>query len=166
MKRTRSGAGVAAALTAITITFGAAAMAADTYRWIDQQGRVNFSDRPPPPSARQVEERQYGTAPADTAPAYTVRKAEEDFPVELYTAEGCGELCASARDFLGKRGIRFAERQLSNEQDLAAYRANFGTPEEVPAITIGKQTMKGYEPGRWNRMLDDAGYPKTPVPPR
>lgn len=156
-----------AAGLAVALAFvGASASAADTYRWVDKSGRVNFSDRPPPPGAQQVEQKQFGSTPADTVPDYALRKATEDFPVELYTAENCGAYCDNARDLLTRRGVPFTERKITNEAEHAAFLERFGLPDEVPAIAVGSQTFKGYESGRWNRMLDDAGYPKTPQAPR
>ena len=31
---------------------------------------------------------------------------------------------------------------------------------DVPVLTVGRQTMRGYAPGEWNGYLDAAGYPK------
>lgn len=155
--------------TGLAILFGClctAAGAAETYRWVDEQGRVNYADRPPPPNVRQVIQKQFDTPAADTVPAYSVSKAAEDFPVALYTTDSCGEVCDEARTFLGKRGVPFTEHRIATEADIAAYRERFGTPEEVPALSVGNQTLKGYESVRWTRMLDDAGYPKTPLPAR
>jgi len=166
MRRRRLPLRVAIGLAAVVGGLGAPAWGADTYRWVDQQGRVNYSDRPPPPNVRAVVEKQFDATAADTAPTYSVRKATEDFPVELYTTDTCGEACDEARSFLGKRGVPFTEHKVATEADIATYRERFGTPEEVPAITVGRQTAKGYESVRWTRMLDDAGYPKSPQPPR
>ncbi|ATE60895.1 glutaredoxin family protein [Thauera sinica] len=154
-------AGLAAALAGL----GAADATAqtDTYRWVDQRGQVNYSDRPPPPEVRKVEERRFGSAPADTAPSYTLRTAAEEFPIDLYVADNCGQYCDTARESLTRRGVPFTEHKVDDEAELAAYRERFGQPEEVPAIAVGRQTMKGYDGARWMRMLDDAGYPKAPV---
>lgn len=141
------------------------AQGADTYRWVDQRGQVHYADRPPS-DAGKAAVKQFGDAPADTAPAYAVRKAAADFPVELYTSESCGGLCDEARGFLAQRGVPYTERKLANEADVEAYRTRFDAPEEVPAISVGRRTDRGFEPGRWTRMLDSAGYPRTPLPPR
>ncbi len=166
MSRPKHMRGGRVALAMLVFALGGVAVAEDTYRWVDERGQVNFSDLPPPPGARQVEIIRGASGPADTALAYSVRKAAADFPVTLYTGKDCGEPCALGRDLLARRGIPFSEQEIVTEEDLAAYRARFGTPDEVPAIAVGSQTMKGFEAGRWGSMLDDAGYPKTPIPPR
>ncbi len=154
------------ALAILLCVTGGTAMAEDTYRWVDERGQVNFSDLPPPPGARQVEIIRGAAGPADPTLVYSVRKAAADFPVTLYTGKDCGDPCALGRDLLARRGIPFSEKEIVTEDDLAAYRTRFGAPDEVPAIAVGSQTMKGFEAGRWGSMLDDAGYPKTPIPPR
>lgn len=136
-----------------------------TYRWVDERGQVHFSDQPPPASARQAEERRYSGSRADTVPSYTERKLNEDFPVTLYTADSCEDICVQARSLLDKRGISYTEIKLVTEEDLEKYRAIFGSPEEVPALTVGSQPFKGFGPESWNRLLDTAGYPRT-LPPR
>jgi hypothetical protein len=38
---------------------------------------------------------------------------------------------------------------------------------EVPVLRVGRDTMRGFEEGRWNTSLDAAGYPQTAmIPPR
>jgi hypothetical protein len=37
----------------------------------------------------------------------------------------------------------------------------------APVLTVGdKLVAKGYSEARWQAMLDEAGYPKTPAPRR
>jgi hypothetical protein len=37
----------------------------------------------------------------------------------------------------------------------------------APVLTVGdKLVAKGYSESRWQAMLDEAGYPKTPAPRR
>ncbi len=143
---------------------GAAAADSVTWRWVDAAGVVHYSDQPPPPGAQQVEQVRLSSGRADAVPGYATRKAAEDFPVTLYTAENCVELCAKARDFLVARGIPFTERIMRSEEDLAEFRRVFGPPDEVPAATVGRQPLRGFEAGAWQRLLDDVGYPRTDRP--
>jgi len=153
---------VLVALVAVSGTLAAQS----AYRWVDEQGRVHYSDQPPPPRARQVEEKRLSAPRPDPTPAYTVSKAAADFPVTLYSAESCAELCARARALLAARGIPYIERIVKTEEDLAAYRQVFGQPDEVPAATVGRKPLRGFEAGAWNHLLDEAGYPRTALPPR
>ncbi|NMG37207.1 DUF4124 domain-containing protein [Azoarcus sp. TTM-91] len=153
--------GTAAALLAAACA-GALAQAPTTYRWVDGNGRVNYSDQPPPASIRQLDEKRYSGAPAaDTTPSYAVRQAMANFPVAVFVTQDCQAPCNLARDLLKRRGIPFQEHKLESTEEVQAYRELFGTPEQVPAITIGRMNFKGYETTAWEKMLDDAGYPKS-----
>lgn len=141
------------------------AEAQTTYRWKDAQGRVHFSDQPPPPEVRELDEQRYAAPAATQVPSYTLRKLTAEFPVTLYTADNCGDFCAQARALLNKRGVPFAERKLATAEDHAAFRRDFNAAPEVPALAVGRSQLRGFETGSWNRLLDDAGYPKTPLLP-
>jgi hypothetical protein len=153
------------ALIALAALSGAVA-AQTAYRWVDEQGKVHYSDQPPPPSARQAEEKHLSAGRPDAVPAYAVSKAAADFPVTLYTAETCAEPCAQARALLAGRGIPYVERIVKTEEDAAGYRRVFGAPDEVPAATVGRRPLRGFEAGAWHVALDEAGYPRTPLPTR
>ncbi len=153
---------LAAALLAAAPLLGAQT----TYRWVDERGVVHYADQPPPAGARQVDERRFVPGSATPLPSYTTTVAMENFPVTLYVSENCGNPCAIAKAYLDRRGVPYTERVLQQEDDLADYRAALGTPEEVPAITVGRFPYKGFLESAWQRLLDDAGYPRTALPTR
>lgn len=135
-----------------------------TYRWVDERGQINYSDLPPPSAVQAVEARRFAAPPPDQTLPYALRKLTEDFPVTLYSSENCGEACAAARALLDGRGVPYTETRIATAEALASYRERFGSPESVPTLTIGSTPYKGFESTAWNRLLDNAGYPKTPVP--
>lgn len=150
----------------LALPLTAAAQEKTTYRWVDERGQVHYSDLPPPSSVLKLEVQRYAAPPPDPTPSYTLRKLTADFPVTLYTSDNCGELCTAARTLLQRRGIPFTESSIATQADLASYRERFGTPETVPTLTVGTTPYKGFEAGAWNGLLDEVGYPKTPVPGR
>jgi len=135
--------------------------AAQLYRWVDEQGRVEWRDTPPPASAKNVERRTLGpnTIQTSTLP-YNVQQAVKDFPVTLWVFD-CGEPCNAARNHLTRRGIPHTERDADKERD--ALRRITGS-QEAPVLTIGARQLKGYLVADWDAALDAAGYPRTPVP--
>ncbi|PTD97216.1 glutaredoxin family protein [Pseudothauera lacus] len=153
-------------LTALLTATPALLAQGTTYRWVDEQGRVHYSDQPPPQQVRQVEERRFVPRSADQVPAYTVSVAADTYPVTLYVSETCGDPCQRAKAYLDGRGVPYTERVLRNEEDVAAYRAALGEPEEIPAITVGHLPFKGFLESSWARLLDDAGYPRSAPPMR
>lgn len=143
------------------------AQSAPLYRWVDLDGKVHYSEQPPPPStARKVEEKILGTPPADDGQLpYASRLAAKNFPVTLYSSE-CGEPCTRAREHLTQRGVPFNEKNAGTPEVQAELKKLIGALE-VPVLAIGTAIrLKGYEPGAWNTALDEAGYPKSAPYPR
>lgn len=143
------------------------AQSASLYRWVDLDGKVHYSEQPPPPSAaRKVEEKTLGTPPADDVQLpYATRLAAKNFPVTLYNS-GCGEPCTKAREHLTQRGVPFNEKDAGTAEVQAELKKLIGTLE-VPVLAVGTVThLKGYNPGAWNAALDEAGYPKSAPYPR
>ena len=148
----------------VLLAFATAAAAQTVYRWLDKEGRVHYADQSPPQDARQVQEKRLGSANfIETSGAtYAMIRAQENFPVTLYTAPDCSAECKAARDFLGRRGVPYVEVQISSAPEAANYRQVFGGEEIfVPAVTAGSQKQKGFEDVAWTRLLDDTGYPKA-----
>jgi hypothetical protein len=139
---------------------------AQLYRWVDANGRVTYSDQPPPANAQDVQQKKLGNNVFSTEKRpYGTRKAMQDFPVTLYTGQDCGKGCDEARAYLKQRGIAFSEKGLLTPEDAAAYRQNVGDgPLFVPALTVGSQKLKGFEKGAWERLLDETGYPRGGSP--
>lgn len=128
------------------------------FRWTDKQGKVHYGDRPTE-DAVGAEQKKFGTAPETDELSYSTRKAQQDFPVTLYVAPNCEEYCAQARAFLNKRGIPFVEKDLVTKEDVDAFKAKTGG-NSIPAITVGRTLLNGFEAGQWSSELDIAGYPK------
>lgn len=153
----------------VSLALAGSASAQQMYRWVDKHGRVTYSDTPPPPDARKVEEKQLRPSVLQTSGmSYAMKKAVENYPVTLYLGADCPSACDSARHLLRKRGIPATEKILAKPEDVDAYNKLFGTREPlVPSLAVGKQTLKGYQEAAWNRALNDAGYPasEAPLPP-
>jgi len=144
-----------------------------TYRWVDREGRVNYSDQPPPPSARNAEEKKLGApnAIATSGPDFGTRVAAEGSPVTLYSSSDCAVECKLARDFLRQNGIPYGEKLLRTAEDAAAFRGATGSEDLlVPTLLVGTVAHKGYEDAAWRKLLAAAGYPlggagaATPAP--
>jgi glutaredoxin len=157
-------------LALILLAASVASAAASMYRWVDKEGKVHYTDQPPPPgAAAQMEEKRSVTLGVPTAavPAL-LRQAMTDYPVTLYTMTACADFCQSGRDLLKRRGVPFTEKSVVTNQDAAALRALVGSTDKkvsVPVIQVGPKTLVGYSAGQWNDLLDAAGYPKAAPKP-
>ena len=90
---------------------------------------------------------------------YETQRARQNFPVTFYGFPACGSPCQMGRDMLNKRGIPFIEKSLVMQDDMDAFRKASGDGQ-MPAITIGKTWLKGFQAEQWNSELDAAGYPQ------
>lgn len=136
------------------------------YRYVDANGRVVYSDQPPPPNVKDAQTRQLPENVIETDPRpLEARQAAERFPVTLYTFD-C-DICREAQALLVKRGIPFQTVIVSEEAGAAKLKALTGK-QSAPVLTIGdKEIMQGYNEQRWQAMLDEAGYPRAmPTLPR
>lgn len=140
---------------------------AELYRWVDADGKVHYSDQPPPSSAKQVEQRKSTTSkPGEAQLPYALQQAVKSFPVTLYTTD-CGDGCNRARKLLAKRGIPHTEKDATDATTQEELRKLIGANLEVPVLKVGRTVLRGIEEGQWNSALDIAGYPQTAViPPR
>jgi glutaredoxin len=136
------------------------------FRYEDAQGRVVYTDKPPPTDAKKAQAKRIGAnyIETDTVPLAT-QQAAERFPVTLYTF-ACGEICQSAEGLLNKRGVPFTAVNVEEPANAERLKALTGEMT-APVLVVGdKLVAKGYNEARWTSMLDDAGYPKAQPPRR
>ena len=136
---------------------------AQVYRIVGSDGRVTFSDKPP------LEESQVksvvGATAASRAPGnatglpYELQQVASKYPVTFYVSNDCSP-CASARVMLVSRGVPFAEKTVSSNEDVQALQRISGETS-LPFLTIGSQQLKGFSDAEWTQYLNAAGYPLT-----
>lgn len=133
------------------------------YRWVDADGKVHYSDRAPPKTAREVQEKKLNAPAAAKELPYAVRQAANSFPVTLYVSPECGAACKEGREYLGKRGIPFSEKMTTTNEEVAVLRKLLGGKDPgVPVLLVGSKASLGYLQADWAGLLDAAGYPKSP----
>jgi hypothetical protein len=136
------------------------------YRWVDKDGKVQYSDAPPAdPAANATQKRFGGGMGSDSSQLpYATQVAMQRFPVTLYFAADCGDPCRQGRELLVKRGIPFSERDAvaSKEETETVKKLSGGL--FVPVLTVGPNVLKGYREEAWHAALDTAGYPRALLP--
>ena len=143
------------------IALACTAVQADLYRWVDAEGKVHYSDDPPPSDVKQVEKKKVnGGKPGDAPLPYSLQQAVKNFPVTLYTSQ-CGAACTGARELLAKRGVPYNEMDATDATIQIELKKVTGGTVVVPVLKVGSDAIKGFEEGRWNNSLDAAGYPQT-----
>jgi glutaredoxin len=136
------------------------------FKVVGPDGKVTYSDRPPPGAeARTVQVNGDGSiATNDTSLPYALRQVMAKFPVMLYTASQC-DACEMGRALLTRRGIPFAERTATTVEDREAWQKVVGG-QEAPVLKVGAQTLRGFTASAWEETLDVAGYSRqSQLPP-
>lgn len=155
------------ALVALVVgTFSSLSQAQPVYRIVGPDGKVTFSDKPPPAAsnAKVTAAGADGARGVATASLpFELRKVAGQYPVTLYSGDNCGP-CASARSLLTTRGVPFTEKTVSTNDDAQALQRISGD-NSLPFLTIGSQQLKGFSDAEWTQFLDAAGYPKSSVLP-
>ena len=140
---------------------------AQVYRIVGSDGKVTFSDKPPVTEGTP----RVGAANSSSATGgvsaglpYELRQVASKYPVTLYVGDNCGP-CGAGRSMLTSRGIPFAEKTVSSNEDAQALRRLSGD-SSLPFMTIGSQQLKGFSDSEWTQFLDAAGYPSSSALPQ
>jgi glutaredoxin len=149
-------------LLCVSLSSMIAGTRAGIYKWVDGDGRVQFSDRPPPEGgAEQVELPEIntyeGVSVEDLVERLDTRSREpkraKSRKVVMYSASWCG-VCARARRFFQAEGIPFRELDIEKSQsarrDWKRMRAT-----GVPVILVGGKRMSGFSEARFMQLYQD-----------
>jgi glutaredoxin len=147
-------------LLGLLLCAAVAAQAGQLYRWVDAQGRVSYSDQPPPANAKKFTtvSGKANVVEVDKE-SYATRQAKKLSPVVLY-ATACGQFCDQAAEFLKLRHVPYTTKDPSKELEIALELKKLTGATDVPVLAVGGSFQKGFDTASWNRLLDAANYPK------
>jgi glutaredoxin len=151
---------------AVVMALLATSVAAQAYRWVDKDGKVHYTQTPPPPAqATSIQKRSAGGSVVESGSQlpYATQLAAKNHPVTVFTAESCAAPCSEARSLLAQRGVPFREVAVGDEKSRAELKKASGG-DEVPVLVVGRQVTKGYLADLWHSALDSAGYPRSGPP--
>jgi glutaredoxin len=136
--------------------------AQQVYRWVDANGRVQYSDQPPPPGTKNVQEKNVGgNSIQNNELSLVAQDAQKKNPVTVYVNE-CGESCDAAKSYLNKRGIPHTVVDPTRSLELNKKFKEETGGTVVPVLKVGERRLSGWSESSWASALDSAGYPKTP----
>jgi glutaredoxin len=147
-----------------TVLLLAAGTASAQYKYVGPDGRVTYSDVPPPPTAKVLEQKKLASAAPGPALPFALQQAVTKYPVTLYTGDKCAP-CDSARTFLRDRGVPFAEKTVTSDDDIAAFK-RLSPDGTAPVVMVGSRKTVGFSQAALASLLDSAGYPATSTLPR
>ncbi|MCW7537496.1 glutaredoxin family protein [Aquabacterium sp. A7-Y] len=133
------------------------------YKVVGPDGKITYTDRPPPETAKVQPLSASGGPTSGGVLPYELQQVVGRFPVTLYTMRECPG-CDAGRALLRQRGVPYTEKTVNTPQDVQAFsRLSGGT--DLPLLQVGGQRIKGFGAGEWNSWLDTAGYPKQSTLP-
>ena len=150
-------------LLRLVLLFSFVAVAqAQPYRWIDEKGRVQYSDTPPPAGAKGVQKKRLHDNAVGGQGSFELGKAMRESPVTLYSHPDCKQACQMARDTLNKRGVPFREVVVETQETQDELRRVSGRIS-VPVLVVGGDVETAISAQAYERALDSAGYPRAGV---
>ena len=147
---------IAALLFVSCLLPGFQAASDEIYQWKDKDGKVHFSDTPPPPGV-DVEKRQFKEDSVDrpktredTSGTKSYKRAEKrsygSIDVIMYMTSWCG-YCRKARDYIHSLGVNLIEYNI--EKDASKREEMLrksGGSKGVPVIDVEGIIIRGYSP--------------------
>lgn len=137
---------------------------AQLYKSVGPDGKVTYSDTPPPAKTGKVQEKNLSNAAPSTQFPFELADASRKHPVTLYTATNCAA-CDRGREALNARGVPFTEKTVQTEADVVSLK-QAGGDQELPLLKVGNKKQIGYAPDTWAQLLTTAGYPVNSQLPR
>ena len=140
--------------------------AQQVFRIVGLDGKVTFSDQPPPVNSAAKVTAGTGPSISGSVPSplpFELKQVVAKYPVSLYTGANCAP-CMSARAMLTSRGIPFTEKTITTVDDSQALQRISGS-NNLPFATIGGQQLNGFSDSEWNQFLNAAGYPTVSALP-
>jgi len=133
-------------------TLGVMPVSAEIFKWIDEAGKVHFTDSPP--RERQVEKIEVKinsyTSPEIVPFEASVTPSTRRGKVVLYSTTWCG-YCKKARRYFEAKGIPFVEYDTeTSKKGREDYKALNGTG--VPIILVGQKRMNGFSPSKFEGL--------------
>lgn len=148
------------ALTSLAMTclFSGSAHA-QLYKWVGADGKVTYSDTPPPAGAKQLGTKASGGDSGGVPLPEDLAAAVGKNPVTLYTGATCTP-CNDGRTLLKQLGIPFSEKTVSSNEDIEKLKKVSGELQ-LPLLVINNSKFSGFNSANWRVALSSAGYPET-----
>ena len=128
----------------------------EIYKWVGADGRINFSNSPPPEGNVEIVKPKPNTYQSrklqNSGKGPSSAKSGSHKRVIMYSAVWCG-ICKHARRYFKKNKIPFKEYDVeTSSKGRSDYKLLRG--RGVPIIMIGKKRMNGFDPKLFKKMYE------------
>ena len=129
---------------------------AEIYKWVDENGKVHFSDRKPESEKTEELKLEVNTYTHVTFESSTVdiglNRKTGSKKVVMYSTEWCG-YCEKARRYFKKSKIRFTEYDIEKNAKAKRRYDKMGA-KGIPVILVGKKRMNGFSEKGFKRIYE------------
>ncbi len=122
----------------------------EVYRWIDENGKTHFSDKPSTTHSSELVELRINTYEAVT---YDTSSIDVGKKVIMYSASWCG-VCVKAKRYFKKNGIQYTEYDVEKSVKGKREFKKLGGGG-VPIILVGKRRMNGFSAENFQRLYQE-----------
>lgn len=125
-------------------------VAAEIYKWVDEEGRVHYSDTvntDKPVEKVEVTINSYKHVSYETLPSNVYEPAKS---VIMYSTSWCG-YCKKARNYFLSKDIPFKEFDIEKDRRAKRKYDTLGG-QGVPVILVGKKRMNGFSIAGFNQI--------------
>ncbi len=131
---------------------------AEIYKWVDESGKIHYSDEKPDEGLSEQVDVQVNSIDTISISASDFLDARERRQVVMYSAAWCG-FCKKARHYFRQQGIPFKEYDIeTSRKGRRDYAKLNGTG--VPIIFVGQKRMQGFRAARFQAIYDLANRHK------
>ena len=124
----------------------------EIYKWVDDKGKVHFTDNPPVDKKTEEVELKINTYTAVQVTPLVERLSKSD-KVVIYTTDWCG-VCKKAKKYFKKNNIAYVgydvEKSRIGKIDYKLLRG-----KAVPIIIVGNKRMNGFSVSKFERLYED-----------
>ncbi len=128
------------------------AFSSEIFKWVDEKGKVHFTDSPPANQKTEQVELKINTYTAVEITPLVQRLGKKD-KVVLYSAEWCG-YCKKAKQHFTKNNISYVAYDVEKNR-LGKREFKLLRGKSVPIIIIGNKRMNGFSPAKFDRLYEN-----------
>lgn len=138
-------------LASIVLLIQGTATHAEIYKWIDEQGRAHFTDRPPEgKQAEELELRINTYTAVEVAPL--VERLGKNDRVVIYGASWC-RICEKAKKYFRKNSIPYVSYDVETSR-VGKMDFKLLKGRSVPIIIVGRKRMNGFNVAKFQILYD------------
>ncbi len=123
--------------------------ASEIFKWVDEQGKVHFTDAPPADVNTEQLELRINTYPAVEIKPLVERLGKKD-KVVMYSASWCG-MCKKAKQHFRKNNIAYVAYDVEKSRIGKMDFKRLGG-KSVPIIIVGDKRMNGFTASKFDSL--------------